>query len=374
MSGGVSGPPPPPPSGVLRGHTADVMVARFAPWRDSADLPVLFSASSDGELRLWSLRTHRTTLCASVHPGKSILEVLPLSPERVFTQGRDGIVRIWNLTQGGAACTRELAVGGSGFCACAVWSPGDATPSATPGADATGRSVLAAASVDMQTAVLYDLRQRDDPIDIMPAPPQHDRSGMCFCLRFLDETHLVSGWEDGSLQLFDLRRCDLPMAARQLHKEPLLSVELEPRRNAVLTGSADRKIFMVPLGIAPLANAIDGDEATGGLRVGLSERRALLGRAKQVVLPITNEVTSSGGTNDLASRPDAKVFAAAGWDKRVRVWAWKNLKPLALFKQHTLPVNSLTWSGCSHWLASASADKTIAIWSSLFNPPPRLPH
>lgn len=65
--------PPPPPTGVLRGHTAEVTVARFAPWRDTTDMPVLFSASADGELRLWSLRTHRTTLSATVHAGTAAI-------------------------------------------------------------------------------------------------------------------------------------------------------------------------------------------------------------------------------------------------------------------------------------------------------------
>ena len=49
----------PEPVTVLRGHVAEVTTARFMDGCDDDGLPHLLSGGSDGEVRLWSLRTRR---------------------------------------------------------------------------------------------------------------------------------------------------------------------------------------------------------------------------------------------------------------------------------------------------------------------------
>mmetsp|Transcript_54986 Transcript_54986/g.97077 ORF Transcript_54986/g.97077 Transcript_54986/m.97077 type:complete len:106 (-) Transcript_54986:184-501(-) len=71
----------------------------------------------------------------------------------------------------------------------------------------------------------------------------------------------------------------------------------------------------------------------------------------------------SGGVSSLSLRPDGKLLAAGGWDKRVRVWQTRKWKPLAVLRQHNGTVNAVDFSSCSRWLASASNDHTIALWS-----------
>ena len=71
---------PPPPYAVLRGHTAEVTTARFG-LLDSHGNPLLFSASSDGELRAWSLSTHRSVATVAAHAGSSVLAVHMLGGE-----------------------------------------------------------------------------------------------------------------------------------------------------------------------------------------------------------------------------------------------------------------------------------------------------
>ena len=63
-----------------------------------------------------------------------------------------------------------------------------------------------------------------------------------------------------------------------------------------------------------------------------------------------------------------KVFAAGGWDRRVRLWQWRKWKPLAVLAQHGGTVNAVTFSEDSQWLASASSDTTVALWKGLFPP------
>ena len=62
-------------------------------------------------------------------------------------------------------------------------------------------------------------------------------------------------------------------------------------------------------------------------------------------------------------RPDSKLLATGGWDRRVRVWQWGKWKPLAVLRYHAGTVNAVCFSPCSRWLASASNDRTVAIWS-----------
>ena len=91
------------------------------------------------------------------------------------------------------------------------------------------------------------------------------------------------------------------------------------------------------------------------------------GSTTQLSIPATSEAMGSGGISSLALRPDGKLLAAGGWDRRVRVWQARKWKPLAVLKQHTNTVNAVDFSMCSRWLASAANDRTVALWS-LFPP------
>ena len=66
-------------------------------------------------------------------------------------------------------------------------------------------------------------------------------------------------------------------------------------------------------------------------------------------------------------RPDGKIAASGGWDRRVRLWQWWRMKPLAILRHHTATVNAVDFSACSSWLASGSADQTVALWEELYS-------
>jgi WD40 repeat protein len=47
---------------------------------------------------------------------------------------------------------------------------------------------------------------------------------------------------------------------------------------------------------------------------------------------------------------------------RVRVFAWKKLRPLAILKLHSKSVTCVEFSPSANYLLSASGDKKIALW------------
>lgn len=62
-------------------------------------------------------------------------------------------------------------------------------------------------------------------------------------------------------------------------------------------------------------------------------------------------------------------MAVGGWDSRVRIFSWKNLKPLAVLNQHKDTVQDINYSiqGIKGYdnkciMATAAKDGYIALW------------
>lgn len=376
----------PEPKTVLRGHRAEVMAVRFVEasgWSSTEPgLPRLLSAAADGEVRLWSLRTRRPLASVAAHPGNSILSVQAISGARVLTQGRDGFVRLWDANDGLRGPLLQLTTRCYNFCqfACSAslvnWSgtfeaaaldvarddplladeSGDRKKTehdvSAGDASSSGQPLLALPSDDALELLLWDVRDRSPARKLQPSDA-HGKVGMCMCARFArGDSMLLSGWEDGSLQTFDLRGTSPPIS-RRVHTEPVLCVDAHVGGEFVITGAADLKLCVVPVQQA----SADSDDA------------APAGPAAELAIPPSNESSGSGGIASVCVRPDGRIFAAGGWDRRVRLWQWRKWKPLAVLQHHTGTVNGVSFSPCSHWLASGSSDATIALWT-LFPPAP----
>ena len=348
----------PEPDTVLRGHAAEVTSAAFAPteW-DATNPPLLLSAALDGDVRIWSLTTRRPLASVAAHRA-AVLAVCPLADGRVLSQGRDGVARIWDARDGMRGPLLELPSKCYNFCQCAcspalaldgtlLESTGDAaaTPCVNDSISASlPVGLIAMPSEDAQRLVLWDVRQRSPARTLAPSESL-GRAGMCMCTRFGREgSWLLSGWEDGSLQSFDLRGTGTPPSSRRLHREPLLCVDLDAKGTHAISGSADCALHVSPIGDGVLGEPV----AT-------------------LDIPVSNESSGSGGLQSLRARPDGRILAAGGWDGRVRIWQWRDFKPLAVLRHHTGTVNAVDFSACSRWMATASNDRTIALWS-LFPP------
>jgi len=66
--------------------------------------------------------------------------------------------------------------------------------------------------------------------------------------------------------------------------------------------------------------------------------------------------------NHIAFSPDARYFASASFDKKVKLWDGKTGQYLATFTGHVGAVYRVAWSSDSRYLCSASKDSTVKLW------------
>eukprot|EP00908_Phaeocystis_cordata_P014678 Transcript_25781.p2 GENE.Transcript_25781~~Transcript_25781.p2 ORF type:complete len:292 (-),score=109.68 Transcript_25781:2767-3642(-) len=274
------------------------------------------------------------------------------------------------------------------FCGCAL-TPSAAAATAwednSGGKGGASPHVLALPSMDAQLVLLWDLREKAPrPPQLSAVPEQQQQqqqppplaggakgAGMCMSLRFVGEHALLSGWEDGSLRLFDTRHAPggAPRSVRALHAEPVLCLDASADGGAAVSGAADCLVAVTPLRSTKGGGAAEGGggAAEGGGSAAESGQPSELGTPLcRLEVPTTGDA-EHGGIQAVCVRPDAKLLATGGWDRRVRLWQWGKWKALAVLRHHTGTVNAVHFSHCSRWLASASNDRTVAIWT-LFPP------
>lgn len=172
-------------------------------------------------------------------------------------------------------------------------------------------------------------------IDIFQLPSEHrisqirsakdSKEGMVMALSLSydakpDRSLLVAGFEDGSVDVYDMVRGSKSSATwtwtriltSRPHSQPTLAVDVTPDLTALITSSADANVakFAIP--------AINYAEFS---IVKSSEPEKL-------------QNTKHAGQQDVRIRSDGKVFATAGWDGRLRVYSVKTLKELAVLQWH----------------------------------------
>jgi hypothetical protein len=137
---------------------------------------------------------------------------------------------------------------------------------------------------------------------------------------------LVAAYESGLVAMHRLA-CEVDgyrptlLYATKCHSQPVLSLDADPLAHAwFLSSAADAKIFQHPLASLLLESSLAG------------------GAGPWITGPTVAFNAKHAGLSALAVRPDAKIFATAGWDGMIRVFdARANVKKqqfraLAVFK------------------------------------------
>ncbi|KAI9827166.1 MAG: hypothetical protein M1832_005302 [Thelocarpon impressellum] len=382
-------PGPARPTYVLRGHSAAVHALQFI--RSNA---YLVSGDADGWVVVWDVATKRPAAVWRAHE-KAILGLVGWGPGALITHGRDDRLYVWSVDPVEATGSRlsvvlpadddasrrpqpwllhALHVNTANFCALsACGDTSDVSAAESP----CGSILIAVPSVlDSEGVDVFQLPSEHRVSAI--APQRSFKSGMVMALalfRHRGRLCIAAGYESGHTALFRREGADTwaQTYSAQPHSQPVLSLAVAPTLGAYYTSSADALI------------------AKHGL--------ASEGSAAAAQAPLSVLQTRHAGQQGLSVRaPDATLLATAGWDARVRVYASRSLKELAVLKWHSQgcyctafaeiqgaapaeaerggelvvreqgPVASVMerrrgeTARLTHWLAAGSKDGNVSLW------------
>ncbi|KAG6485065.1 protein DECREASED SIZE EXCLUSION LIMIT 1-like isoform X1 [Zingiber officinale] len=384
--------PPPDPVAVLRGHGAQVMDACFHSSRS-----LLFTGAADGELRIWDTVQHRTLSSTWAHGGAAGVYSVATSPcieDKVVSQGRDGMCKCWQVEESGLSRDPLVAFRTNTyhFCklslvkssapvklvgqtdqtdcksACSTIGYEDqngnhdlekryrvspehhpAETSSTPieGSNTTrGPMLMAIAGEESYQVEIWDLHNGERLMclpqtfdDISTGHPIKQR-GMCMAVQAFSSLesqghlNILSGYEDGSMLWWDIRKPRSPLSSVKFHSDAVLSLATDGSCNGGISGGADNQVILFSL---------DHQKSACTIKKELTVDRP--------------------GTADTAIRADSKIAATAGWDHRVRVYNYRKGNTLAILKYHTGLCNAVTFSPDCKLMASCSEDSTVALWN-----------
>ena len=302
-------------------------------------------------MKLWNLSRRRAVVDFCPHAvGAGIVRVdadtaasSASADQRVFTQGRDGLIKCWRMDrlvsekqqqQQQQQPETQLSTGAAHFCQFALprWSTAGATS-----------HLLVAACAEQGSLQLWDLRCSATAVSSISSAKAE--RGMVMCCRLLTPSEhvpactVVAGYEDGSLEVHDLRASAAVATGERMHSDPVMACDVARDGRAGVCASAGSTL------------------ATWALRDAATSAICTTAASFEV-----SKSTPGVGCAEL--RPDCELFAAGCWDASVRLYRWRQPVPLAVLPFHEGSVNSVAFSPVpgSGVMAAGSKDGRISIW------------
>ncbi|CCU74717.1 unnamed protein product [Blumeria hordei] len=317
---------PPQPAYILRGHGSSVQATSFM--RQNSRLA---TGDAEGWVVIWDLAIKRPTTVWKAHDG-SLLGIRDWAQDKIITHGKDNKLVVWRLREEDEEamskilpvetpaeprklpwCLYVLNVNTMNFCSFAHVEM-----------SATASSEILIAVPHILTSETVDIFHLPSTarMHTIPASPAF-KGGMIMALSIFyhpktGRLNVISGFESGHTRVWELINAAWQaLYSAHPHSQPVLSLAISSDRLSYVTSSADALIAR---------HVIPGSASE--IRTEGNDREA--GEASACKLINTRHAGQQG----LQIRNDCKIFATAGWDGRVRVYAYQTLRELAVLKWH----------------------------------------
>lgn len=299
------------PALILRGHSSPVTSARFALGG------LLLTGDESGVVRVWDLHLEECVRQVGIRDSASAVLSIFEQGEYIYFTYKNGMIR--RLTADVAGRVERVDVDlGQGYTAMCRAAP-----------HAAGMLI---AHGDAYTTLLVDPRTRGGATS---ASFKRNTKAMVMSQCAWGVNALLSGYEDGAVCVWDVRRNDAPRAEVVCGKNSVFALCPSPSGKVAVAASSGDRGTLAGLG-----------EIGGNLRL--------------------LRTSSTSGVSGLSWRGDGRAVASAGWDGNVRLWSGRRaasslLRPVGRLRWHAGGVRDVSFSRDGMWLASTGDDRTVAV-------------
>ncbi|OUL26791.1 hypothetical protein BV378_12270 [Nostoc sp. RF31YmG] len=335
----------------LQGHTSIVTSIAFSP-----DAKFLASTSYDHTVKLWNTTTgeclqtllghHACVWSVAFHPAGQILA----------TAGEDNTIKLWDLE---TECCVQTLEGHQQWVKAIAFSP-------------EGR-ILASGSFD-QTVKLWDIHTG---VCLMTLP---GHAGVVTSVAFSPKDDLLlSSSYDQTVKIWDINtgKC---LDTLEKHSNRIWSVAFHPQGHFIASGGDDHAAKVWEIGTGQCTKTFQGhSNAIYAIAHNWQQNLLASGHEDQTIklwdINLNAPQSSKGHIHpfrilhghsnrifSVAFSPNGQLLASASADRTIKIWSPHTGQCLKTLHGHGSWVWAIAFSPDNHLLASASYDHTVKIW------------
>lgn len=306
---------PPDPIYLFRSNMGSIHSILF---EVTKDVELLYAGTADGNVHIWNLYTLREL--SQINSGKeSCLSLQNLDEGNLFVQHKCGLINAYKRTESHWKKYKSIDIDFYHYCRFKTFSQNELL-------------------VPLKESKVGILCTNTFSMELELSPPNAENLGEVMAIKpFKHDNLVLVGYECGKLILWDVRQ-----------KKILSNLVTEP---------------------CPMALDFD-TTLMKGIVAGPSDQLQVFTLSKDHVFCDKTKIElKNPGTSVITIRSDAKIVAIGGWDNSVRIYSWKNLRPLAVLNQHRDTVQDIAYSSDiiktydKHVMATAAKDGYVALWS-----------
>jgi len=312
----------PDPWFILRSNNGSISALKFCKLNGDE---VLLSGSQNGRVSIWDLKTRRVKHELEVSNGHGILYVdcVKLNGETcIISHDRGGSIKLFSTDDiaPNIQPIKSMKCHPFGFCPVQLLEEDETCWLGYP------------SSSDSQVTIVELSLQDNDNQPCFHLKPT-TKLGMVMNFRLFGDKvmrYAICGYEDGSIIVWDVNMCHV-VDVKQVHNQPVMCIDVDWFNRKIISGSVDNILCVSKI-----------------------NQEMMMEESEKYEWCTT-------GFACVCVRSDGKLVCCGGWDGRIRLFAWKNMKRLAILKYHEESINAVSFSS-DDIIAAGSKDGRITLW------------